>query len=373
MERVSEHRQVVVAGGTYESMRAEALASLAAAGVATEGVAADIAPVAGDPRHGVRQPVVVALASSAELTAALQPLRDAGIHLRSVTTPAVALTSIARQRREFSVPGAIEAYIALEPAVTCLAVVRDAVLVAAYNLAWGYVDAETRRERPREEIASRLADSVVDCVAAVGGAARDIGQVCVCGGAPELRSMTLPMMEALDVEVEPLDSLFGIDPAALPDPADEFRERSAELRLAWAAAADWPAPINLLRSHRRRASKAVLTRAAVAAGVVAGLAVGWRVQQSDLFRSTALKPGALARAALPGAPARASTPPAPAAPVATNTGARPVVAPVPPDSGPQIPPAGPAGQTGGRATAVRRRPADPVGGSGEPAFVRSAA
>ena len=51
--------------------------------------------------------------------------------------------------------------------------------------------------------------------------------------------MTVPLMERLDVEVETLDSLFGIDAARLPEPADEFRERGAELRLAWAAAADW--------------------------------------------------------------------------------------------------------------------------------------
>src|SRR5712692_2652978 len=56
----SEHRQVVVTGGSYESMRAEALAALAAAGLQTQGVAADIAPVVGPPRRGVRQPVVVA-------------------------------------------------------------------------------------------------------------------------------------------------------------------------------------------------------------------------------------------------------------------------------------------------------------------------
>ena len=70
-------------------------------------------------------------------------------------------------------------------------------------------------------------------------------------------------MERLDVEVEPLDSLFGIDAARLPEPADEFRERGAELRLAWAAAADWPPAINLLRARRRQLSKTWLARAAV--------------------------------------------------------------------------------------------------------------
>src|SRR5258708_16258340 len=104
----SEHRQVVVTGGSYESMRAEALTSLAVAGVQTQGVVADIAPIGGYAARGVRRPVVAAIASASELSAALQPLREAGIRFRTVTTPAVALGSLARLRRAVSVPGAIE-------------------------------------------------------------------------------------------------------------------------------------------------------------------------------------------------------------------------------------------------------------------------
>jgi len=40
----SEHRQVMVTAGSYESMRAEAMASLSAAGLQTTGAWADIAP-----------------------------------------------------------------------------------------------------------------------------------------------------------------------------------------------------------------------------------------------------------------------------------------------------------------------------------------
>jgi hypothetical protein len=117
-------------------------------------------------------------------------------------------------------------------------------------------------------------------------------------------------MERLDVEVEPLDSMFGIDAARVPHPAEEFRERAAELRLAWAVAADWPPPINLLRAQRRRASKTTLARAAVAAGVVAGFAVGWRVEQSRWWKSTAPKPPA--RTAASAAPRERAASPAPA-------------------------------------------------------------
>src|SRR5262245_46050667 len=70
----SEHRQVVVTGGSYESMRAEALDTLAASGVQTQGVVADISPIVGKPRRGVRSPVIVSLAPAAELSALVQPL-----------------------------------------------------------------------------------------------------------------------------------------------------------------------------------------------------------------------------------------------------------------------------------------------------------
>jgi len=282
----SEHRQVVVGGGTYEAMRAEALKALEAAGVATQGFVADIAPIVGPPRRGVRQPVVVSLMPAAELSAAVEPLRQAGIRLRSVTTPAVALASMARHRRAFSVPGAIEAWVALERTATCIALVRDAVMVGARTLRWGFEADASSTEPSREHIAARLGDAILEFVADLSGGAYTISQVCVCGGLPELRSMTLPLMERLDVEVEPLDSLFGIDAARLPEPAAEFRERCVELRVAWAAAA-WPSPINLLRPQLRHTSRQTLTRAAVAAGVVAGIALGWRVQQSDWWRTTA--------------------------------------------------------------------------------------
>jgi len=331
----SEHRQVVVTGGSYEAMRAEALNSLASAGLATRGVLADIAPAGGRPKRGARQPVVVTLAASAELSAALQPLGAAGIRVRAVTTPAGALASLARLRRATAVPGTIEAYVALEESITAVALVRDAVLIAAHNLPWGYLDARAggATVRAREEIARRLGDAIAEFVASVGGEPRDIGQVCVAGGMPELRSMTAPLMERLDVEVEPLDSLFGVDVARLPEPADEFRERGAELRLAWAAAADWPPAINLLRARRRQASRTMLSRAAVAAGIVAGLAGGYRLTQSAWWQS---RPAAARRTAPPSsnvgpapALARGATParpaPAPAATVAANK--PPIVSP----------------------------------------------
>ena len=145
----SEHRQVMVTSRSHESMRAEAIDALTAAGLQTHGLLVDIAPPAGAPRRGARRPVVVALASATEVSAALEPLRNAGIRLRTVATPAVALGSLARLRRALSVPGTIEAYVALESTDTCLALVRDGVLVAARERAWGYVDHTLPFSTPR--------------------------------------------------------------------------------------------------------------------------------------------------------------------------------------------------------------------------------
>ncbi len=319
----SEHRQVMVTAGSYESMRTEALASLAAAGVSTTGVWADIAPASAKDQRAVRRAVVVSMASASDLTEALTPLREAGIRLRTVTTPAVALGSLARLRRTLSAPDTIEAYVALDEQVTCLALVRNSVLLAARELAWGYVDRDyTRTElRPREDIAARLAEAAGEFVAAIGGEPGDIGQVCMCGGLPDLRSMSASLMERLDVEVEPLDSLFGIDATRLPEPADEFRERGAELRVAWAVAADWPPAINLLRARKRQVSKTMLGRAAVLAGAAAGLGGSWWVvERSQRAPGVTSSPAVVTKApVVTGPPIVTTKPPAVTPPPALIT------------------------------------------------------
>jgi len=283
----SEHRQVEVHIGSYERMRAEALRTLADHGVPTRGVWADIAPAG--PADGVRMPVVVSAASAKQMAEALQPLTDAGIRPRTVMTPAAALAAIARSRRAFSVPDTTEAYVALDDTLTCVALIRNGALVAATELAWGFLHEDgNRRPRRRDDIAARLGDELAELFKTCADTSR-VTQVCICGGLPELRSTTLPLMERLDVEVEILDSLSGIDVGSLSQPADEFGERVSELRIAWVAAAEWTT-INLLRPNRRRASQAAFSRAAVVAGVAAGLGSGWSIARSDSWSVAAASP-----------------------------------------------------------------------------------
>ena len=281
----SEHHQVEVALGSYEAMREEALRVLDDAGIPSRGAWADIAP-AGHADHG-RRPVVVTTASAPAMAAAVQPLIDAGIRVRAAITPAAALAGIARSRRASSSPDGIEAYVALEETATCVALIRGGVLMAARDLPWGFLDehGDGREPRRREDIAARLGDDLAVLFAAHEDAGR-VGQLCICGGLPELRSTTLPLMERFDIEVETLDSLFRIDARSLPGPADEFCQRAPELRLAWAAATDWTT-INLLRAQRRRTSNAILSHAAVVAGVVFGFGGAWSLVQGEPQRAVA--------------------------------------------------------------------------------------
>jgi hypothetical protein len=167
----AEHRQVMVTAGSYESMRAEAVASLAAAGLRTSGAWADIAPPTPADDRAVRRPVVVSMVSASEVSDALRPLRDAGLWLRTVTTPAIALSALARMRQPLAVPGAIESYVAFDEQATCIALVRNGVLLAARDLPWGHVDENYahRDPRSREEITALLADAIGGFVAEIGG------------------------------------------------------------------------------------------------------------------------------------------------------------------------------------------------------------
>ena len=96
----STHRQVMVTDGSYEAMRVEG-----GGGAGGRRPAACRAPGPtsrrrhAEPADPRRRPVVVALASGPALSAALQPLIDAGIRVRTVMTPAMALGSLARLRR----------------------------------------------------------------------------------------------------------------------------------------------------------------------------------------------------------------------------------------------------------------------------------
>ncbi|HEY2152283.1 MAG TPA: hypothetical protein VGH34_15850 [Vicinamibacterales bacterium] len=265
--RENDHRQVMVAVAPYEAMRTEAMRSLTAAGVRTDGMWMDIAP-SGPPQHQrdgqLRRPVIVTLAPAAEMKRALEPLIEAGIRVRTVVTPGAALGAIAWRRHLAGEAAVLAAYVVLEPAATCVALARDGLLLAVRDLAWGY-RLDGGQPRNPAEIAGRLGDELSELFAGITGSGGGVvGQVCVGGGYDELSAMTAPLMERLDLVVEILEG--------------------AAFTLALAAVEAGTSPINLLRARRRSESGLVLAYSAVGAGLVAGLALGLAVTRSPLWR-----------------------------------------------------------------------------------------
>ena len=218
-----------------------------------------------------RREVSMVAVSTTEVLRRIQPVVDAGFVVEGVLTPALALTAVARARRE-AAPGSAGAFVALGPRATCLAIVRDGILLFARELPWGY-EADPAPEAVGARLASELRRSVLFFKQTFRAPVDYIG---LCGDMPNLRALTAPLGEALSVPVHIGDSLTGIDAAAVPEPADRFRAAVAALRLAIATGAEPVPPINLLpaaiRIGRESRAHAIRLSATVAASFAVVLA-----------------------------------------------------------------------------------------------------
>jgi hypothetical protein len=106
---------------------------------------------------------------------------------------------------------------------------------------------------------------------------QDVSQVLLCGDMPEIRSLTAPLIHRLNMEVETLDTLEGID-MALPEPSGRFAEQVAAFRLASAIAVE-PTPVNLLpmdapSEHVSRTGQRVFVGGAAAAVALSAFLFG---------------------------------------------------------------------------------------------------
>jgi len=224
-----------------------------------------------------RREVSMVAVSTAEVLRRIQPIVDAGFVIEGVLTPALALTAVARAQRD-TIPGSSGAYIALTARATCLAIVRDGLLLFASELPWGY-EAESAPDAVIARLASELRRSVLFFKQTFRA---PVDHVVLCGDMPNLRALTAPLGDALTLPVQTGDSLAGIDAAAIPEPAERFRADVAALRLAIATGAEPDPPINLLpsaiRAGRRSRARTLRLTASVAASVavvvIASLYVG---------------------------------------------------------------------------------------------------
>ncbi len=213
-----------------------------------------------------RREVSVVAVSTGEVRKRIQPVVDAGFVVEGVLTPALALTAVARAERDTAL-GSAGAYVALTARSTCVAIVRDGLLLFARELPWGY-EAEPAAAAVSARLASELRRSVLFFKQTFRAS---VDRVVLCGDMPDVRSLTALLGEAVSLPIQAADSLTGLNAASIPEPAAQFRAEVAALRLAIASGAETPPPINLLpaaiRVGRESRARTLRLTAAVAASL----------------------------------------------------------------------------------------------------------
>jgi hypothetical protein len=235
-------------------------------------VSTSIGETRGEPGHHPKREVSFFAAGSADLRARLRPIVDAGFLVEGVTTPCGALWSQALLRRA-SLPGEVHAHVALGVSQSALGIFGDGTLLYARDLDWGYAaqSAGTPAAQDREMLADRLSTELRRSFLYLKQYwEQDVSQVLLCGDMPEVRSLTAPLIERLNIEVETLDTLEGIDAARLPE---GFAERASTLRLAASIAVE-PPPVNLLPVEVTASRTSRSGQRVVAVGTAAAIAFG---------------------------------------------------------------------------------------------------
>ena len=166
----------------------------------------------------------------------VSPLIDAGFEIESIISPPQALAMLLESLRVDSRRAAIAAA-ALTRHGAALAIVHHGQVVAARTFEWslGVPFSGSRSELlDRYLVVSQLAPQLQHLIELAGPVYHaPVSSVVVCGSLPELRSLSMLLIEELDLEVETLDSADR-----LASSVAQQTESAASLQLAAAAAVD---------------------------------------------------------------------------------------------------------------------------------------
>jgi Tfp pilus assembly PilM family ATPase len=248
-------------------------------------VATTVGSSRGEPGHHPKTEVSFFAAGSQDVRDRLRPFVDAGFHVEGVTTPCGALWSQARLRRP-ALPDQVHAHVALGATQSALGIFSNGSLLYARDLDWGYAGPEVSPDSPqdREVLAGRLSAELRRSFLYLKQYwEHEVSQVLLCGDMPEIRSLTAPLIERLNIEVETLDTLEGIDAGLLPE---GFAEQAATFRLASAIAAG-PPPVNLLPVEVTATRTSITGQRIVAVGSAAAVAFGGFLYAQAGLRQTA--------------------------------------------------------------------------------------
>ena len=172
-------------------------------------------------------------------------------------------------------PGAT-CWIALNRGAVAIVVVRPGKMIYSHSYTWnssvGAVGSQARLLQ-RYSLVAHVSPEVKRAMLEARKAGTPVEAVVTCGNLSDLRALTMPLIEELDVEVETLDSLEGLVVKASRN--DAIEDAAPAIRLACAGAiARGP---RVWDDARRRASRRVTTliRAAAVLAGIGGLAFAW--------------------------------------------------------------------------------------------------
>lgn len=280
--------------------------------------------------------------------AAVRPIAAAGFRVSAVMTAPQALAALARSRPGPD-PAAAVAWIALNTWGAAIAIVRNGELLFSRTFDWIYRPGLTgSRDQmlQRYSLVAHLAPELQRGMAAVRGShGVAVTAAVTCGDLPELRSLTMPLIEELDIEVETLDSTDGLNPVGRAK-TERFTEQAPALRIAAAAAVTAPRPRMAIGGPLRAAAAVLLVAA------LGWMAMSFFAPRQDPNRTGTGRPAAATArqpAAQPPPPVQQRPPSQPqaAAPPAAGPANPPAVPPTPPRPPavvqplPSVPPATP--------------------------------
>jgi len=249
-------------------------------------------------------------------------LNAAGFSVERVLSPVDALAIMARSRPTGPADGAT-AWLSLNHHGVALAVVRDGHVLESRELAWRIKASEQRVQANLLRRYLYVAQLVPELRHAMDTIEKrhgtSVAVAITSGNVPDLRSLTMPLIQELDIEFETLDSVAGLKASGRV--AAAVSQTAQALRLAAAAASE------IDRSRRNHSGRWL--GAAAALMLVAGVAV---------LGFAMWPPAQLKSSSSPSAPSPSASLPAPALPppVAAHTEAtaEPVATSPPPELAP---------------------------------------
>jgi hypothetical protein len=192
--------------------------------------------------------------------AALAAFTRAGFRIEAVVSPAQALALLAASRPRPVGSGAA-AWLALNRHGAAIAIVSGGAVLFSRVFTWAYRSLNRPQDQllQRYSLVAHVAPELRHGIEEVGRThGVTVDSIVTCGDLPDLRSLTMPLTEEFDLEVETLDTGEGLD-LAVPPQSDRGSDWLPAVRLAVAAAGASRAP------DPRRAVAMTLTAAAAVA------------------------------------------------------------------------------------------------------------